>query len=187
MTSATITDLIRRRIRVIPDFPRKGILFQDITPLLQDADGFRQVTDAMAETFAPLRCDCIAAIEARGFLLGGVLAHRLSLPLALLRKAGKLPWETRRQEYQLEYGSETLEMHTDAIVPGARVLLLDDLLATGGTMEAAVKLVAESGGVPVGIGFVVELVGLGGRERLQGALQEATPDITSFYEVRETS
>ena len=161
--------LIKRHVRVIPDFPRKGILFQDITTLLQNPGGFYQVIEGLMRSVEGTPFDVIAAIEARGFILGGALAHRLGTGFVPLRKAGKLPWRSFRQDYSLEYGTETLEVHVDGIDEGARVLVVDDLLATGGSMEAAFKLITLSGGKIAGAHFVIELAHLGGRERLARA------------------
>ena len=161
--------LIKRHVRVIPDFPRKGILFQDITTLLQNPGGFYQVIEGLMRSVEGTPFDVIAAIEARGFILGGALAHRLGTGFVPLRKAGKLPWRSFRQDYSLEYGTETLEVHVDGIDEGARVLVVDDLLATGGSMEAAFKLITLSGGKIAGAHFVIELAYLGGRERLARA------------------
>lgn len=157
---------LRDLIRDIPDFPREGILFKDITPLLGDRDGLRIAVDALAELAAPLNVDCVLAAEARGFLLGPALALRLGASFALARKPGKLPYETIAAEYALEYGSDRLELHTDAIAPGARVLIHDDLLATGGTARALCELAECAGGEVAGCGFLIELAFLDGRKRL---------------------
>lgn len=163
-------DLIRSRLREVPDFPKPGILFRDITPLCADPSAFRSVTDLFAERYRSARVDRILAIESRGFLFGAALADRLGVGLALCRKPGKLPWKKVRVEYALEYGTDALETHEDAIRPGERVIILDDVLATGGTAEAAGRLVLGQGGVVHEYGFVIELVALGGRRRL-GATQ----------------
>ena len=164
--SESLEELIRHHIRVVPDFPKKGVLFQDITTLLQSPGGFFRVVEGLAQSLEDTPCDCIVAIEARGFILGGALAHRMGLGFVPLRKAGKLPWRAFRQEYDLEYGSEALEMHIDGIPEGAHVVVVDDLLATGGTMEAAFKLILLSGGKIAGARFLIELAQLGGRQRL---------------------
>ncbi|MHB1538576.1 MAG: adenine phosphoribosyltransferase [Solirubrobacteraceae bacterium] len=157
---------LRRLIRDIPDFPREGIAFKDITPLLGDADGLRLAVEQLARLAEPLRVDCVLAAEARGFLLGPALALRLGASFALARKPGKLPYETIAAEYALEYGSDSLELHTDAIAPGARVLVHDDLLATGGTAQALCELTEVAGGVIAGCSFLIELASLRGRARL---------------------
>jgi adenine phosphoribosyltransferase len=157
---------LRERIREIADFPRAGIGFKDITPLLADPVAFAQAVDSLAEYARPLRVDCVVAAEARGFLLGPALALALGAGFVLARKPGKLPYETISAEYLLEYGAGQLEMHTDAVHSGKRVLVHDDLLATGGTAKALCELVEELGGEVVGCGFLVELAFLNGRERL---------------------
>jgi adenine phosphoribosyltransferase len=164
MTDAT--EQLRGLIRDIPDFPEKGILFKDITPLLADRDALALAVEGLAQLAQPLAVDCVIAAEARGFLLGPALALRLGAGFALARKPGKLPHETVKAQYQLEYGSNQLELHADAIKPGARVLVHDDLLATGGTARALCELVELVGGEVAGCGFLVELAFLDGRERL---------------------
>jgi adenine phosphoribosyltransferase len=159
---------LKALIREIPDFPEKGISFKDITPVMADARALQRAVDGLAELAEPLDVDCVIAAEARGFLLGPALALRLGAGFVLARKPGKLPHETVRAEYQLEYGSNQLEVHTDAIRPGARVLVHDDLLATGGTASALCELVELLGGEVAGCGFLVELEFLAGRERLAG-------------------
>jgi adenine phosphoribosyltransferase len=163
--SQTSIDL-RSLIRDIPDFPREGILFKDITPLLADATALELAVEGLAQLATPLQVDCVLAAEARGFLLGPALALRLGTGFALARKQGKLPHRTIAAEYELEYGVDTLELHADALRPGARVLIHDDLLATGGTAHALCELVKRGGGIVAGCGFLVELAFLGGRERL---------------------
>jgi adenine phosphoribosyltransferase len=160
------TARLRALIRDIPDFPEPGILFKDITPLMADPQALALAVRGLAEYARPLRADCVIAAEARGFLLGPALALELGAGFALARKPGKLPRETIGAEYLLEYGSSRLELHTDAIGPGTRVLVHDDLLATGGTAAALCDLVVQLGGVVVGCGFLVELAFLDGRERL---------------------
>ncbi len=157
---------LRERIREIADFPRAGIGFKDITPLLADPVAFAQAVDSLAEYARPLHVDCVVAAEARGFLLGPALALALGAGFVLARKPGKLPYETISAEYLLEYGAGRLEMHTDAVHCGTRVLVHDDLLATGGTAKALCGLVEELGGEVVGCGFLVELGFLNGREQL---------------------
>lgn len=175
--------LIKRHVRVIPDFPRKGILFQDITTLLQNPGGFYQVIEGLMRSVEGTSFDVIAAIEARGFILGGALAHRLGMGFVPLRKAGKLPWRSFRQDYALEYGAESLEIHVDSIDEGTRVLVVDDLLATGGSMEAAFKLIMLSGGKITGARFVIELAHLGGRERLKRASPNGSVSLDALYRI----
>jgi adenine phosphoribosyltransferase len=157
---------LRALIRDIPDFPQAGIVFKDITPLMADPAGLRLAVQGLAKYAGPLKPDCVIAAEARGFLLGPALALELGAGFVLARKPGKLPYETVSAEYLLEYGSDQLELHSDAIGPGARVLVHDDLLATGGTAAALCELVEQLGGDVVGCGFLIELANLGGRERL---------------------
>ena len=159
---------LKSYIREIPDFPEPGILFRDITPLLKDADAFKHVIQRFLDRFQDSRPDVIVAIESRGFLFGAPLAYQMGVPMVPARKPGKLPALTHKAEYTLEYGRSSMEMHTDAVGPGQRALLLDDLLATGGTLEASAKLVEMSGGVIGDIGVVIELVELQGRRRLEG-------------------
>jgi adenine phosphoribosyltransferase len=154
-------------IRDIPDFPKPGILFKDITPLLASPEAFAHTIDLLAERYGGQGIDSVAAAEARGFLFAAPLALALHKPLIPLRKPGKLPYKTHALKYELEYGSAELHMHIDGINPGARVLLLDDLLATGGTMQAACCLIEKAGGKVAGCAFVVELTFLKGREKLQ--------------------
>jgi adenine phosphoribosyltransferase len=157
---------LRPYIRDIPDFPKPGILFKDITPLLAEPRAFRHAIDLLADRYASQNVDVVAAAEARGFLFAAPLALRLNKPLVPLRKPGKLPHKTHSLRYDLEYGSAELQVHIDAVSPGARVLLLDDLLATGGTMEASCQLITKAGGQVIGCAFLVELTFLGGRARL---------------------
>ncbi len=161
-----MTDDLRALIRDIPDFPKPGIVFKDITPLMADSAALAQAVRGLAEYARPLDVECVLAAEARGFLLGPALALALGAGFALARKPGKLPYKTVSAEYQLEYGLDRLELHSDAIRPGARVFVHDDLLATGGTARALCDLVERLGGVVVGCGFLVELTFLEGRERL---------------------
>ena len=155
-------------IRDIPDFPQKGIIYKDITPLLQDSAGFAEAIDAMAAPFANERIDAVVAVEARGYILGAPLALRLNAGFVPVRKLGKLPFNTLKVEYLLEYGSDTIEIHQDGLEAGYRVLIVDDILATGGTLEATVKLVYGTGAEIVGMALLAEISGLGGRDRLQG-------------------
>ncbi len=155
-------------IRDVPDFPKSGILFRDITPLLHDAGAFRHTIDQLVERFGNEEFDIIVGIESRGFLFGMPLAYKMGIPFVPVRKPGKLPAATHTAEYTLEYGSDAMQIHVDAIISGQRVLVLDDLLATGGTLEATVRLVEMSGGVIGGIGVIIELTQLDGRRRLAG-------------------
>jgi adenine phosphoribosyltransferase len=157
-----------RFIRDIPDFPKPGILFKDITPLLADPEAFQASIEALADQYRPRGADVIAAVEARGFLFAAPLAVLLHKPLIPLRKPGKLPYRTINLEYELEYGTAELNMHIDAIKPHARVLLVDDVLATGGTMQAGCKLIEKAGAQVLSTAFLVELSFLGGREKLAG-------------------
>jgi adenine phosphoribosyltransferase len=159
---------LRSLIREIPDFPQAGIDFKDITPLMADAGALSDAVARLAEYARPLRVDCVVAAEARGFLLGPALALELGAGFALARKPGKLPYETISASYQLEYGASTLELHTDALTGGRRVLVHDDLLATGGTAATLCELVEQLGGEVVGCGFLIELAFLNGRGRLAG-------------------
>lgn len=155
-------------IRNVPDFPQPGVLFRDITPLLGDARAFRGVIGALAEEAKRREPSAIVGIESRGFLFGGPVADRLGLPFVPVRKPGKLPAAHMTVEYTLEYGENQLDIHADALVPGTRAFIIDDLLATGGTARAAAKLVELIGGEVAGFGFVVELLAMKGRERLGG-------------------
>jgi len=161
-------DRIRAAIRDVPDFPKPGIIFKDITPILSDAALFALVVDTFAARYASMEIAKIAAIESRGFIFGAPLAERIGAGFVPLRKFGKLPHTTMAESFELEYGSETLEIHTDAIAPGERVLVVDDLLATGGTASASVNLIRQIGGEVVEFAFLIELAFLSGRDRLQG-------------------
>lgn len=161
-------DALKSRIRHVPDFPKPGILFYDITTLLRDRDGFRQVVEAMAAPYQGQPIDLVVGVESRGFILGGALADRLGAGFAPVRKLGKLPSKSIRATYDLEYGTDSLEMHEDAVSAGQRVLIVDDLLATGGTAKATVDLVRRLGGRLQGLAFLIELVDLRGRAKLQG-------------------
>lgn len=158
---------LKSLIRTIPDYPKPGIMFRDVTTLLGDAQGFKAAIAAMADPYHTAKVDAVAGIEARGFILGGAVADRLGCGFVPIRKKGKLPWKTIGQEYALEYGVDVIEMHEDAIRQGERILIVDDLIATGGTAEAAAKLVRRSGGVIVGATFIIDLPDLGGRKRLE--------------------
>lgn len=160
--------MVERFIRDVPNFPKPGILFKDITPLLQSPVGLRETIEGMAKMVDPATYDRVVGIESRGFIFGTALAHHLNKGFIPIRKPGKLPWKTASESYQLEYGTDRIEIHIDAVEGGKRVLMVDDLLATGGTMEAALKLVRRIGGVPVACAFVIELTFLPGREKLGG-------------------
>lgn len=163
----TAPKTVRDYIRTIPDFPHEGILFRDVTTLFNDPRGFRMAVDMMLHPYAGLEIDRVAGLEARGFILGGAVAHQLSVGFTPIRKKGKLPGATIEQAYTLEYAEAVVEIHDDAIQPGERVLLVDDLLATGGTAEAGVKLIEKLGGETVACAFVIDLPELGGRKRLE--------------------
>jgi adenine phosphoribosyltransferase len=156
-------------IRTIPDYPKPGIMFRDITTLLGDPRGFRRTVDELVQPLAGLKIDKVAGIEARGFILGGAAAHQLSAGFIPIRKKGKLPHKTVAVEYALEYGTDTVEIHVDALRPGERVLLVDDLIATGGTALAAVELLRQGGAEIVAAAFVIDLPELGGARRLRDA------------------
>ncbi len=158
---------LKEKIRDIPDFPKAGIVFKDITPLLQDAAAFKYSLDQMTERYQDQKIDVVVGIESRGFIFGAPLADRLGAGFVLVRKMGKLPAETISADYELEYGTNTIEMHKDAILPGQRVLIADDLLATGGTVGATASLVEQLGGIVTGLVFLIELSFLKGRERLK--------------------
>ncbi len=166
-TDSQAVDLAAK-IRSIPDFPKKGILFRDIMPLLQDARALRTAVDRMAEWAVGRRVDVVLGAESRGFILGSALAYALNAGFVCARKPGKLPWKTVSEAYELEYGTDALEVHEDAIKPGTRVLIHDDLLATGGTAAAKARLVEKMGGEVVGVVFLVELADLHGRDKLPG-------------------
>jgi len=159
---------LRSLIRTIPDYPKPGIQFRDITTLLLDARGLREAVDGLAEPFRDERVDKVAGIEARGLILGGAVALELRAGFAPVRKRGKLPWQTIGEDYALEYGTDRIEMHCDAIAPGERVLLIDDLVATGGTAEAAIRVIQKLGGEIVGCACIIDLPGLGGSRRIAG-------------------
>lgn len=159
---------LRQFIRDVPDFPKEGILFFDITPLLAEPKAFRYAVDAMAERFQGLGASKIVAAEARGFLFGAPLAYKMNLGFVPVRKPGKLPYRTTSVTYDLEYGTDTLSMHEDAVKPGDKILIIDDLLATGGTCNGMIKLVQKSGGEVAGIGFLIELGFLDGPTKLEG-------------------
>jgi adenine phosphoribosyltransferase len=161
-------DALKTRIRHVPDFPKAGILFYDVTTLLRDAEGFKLAIDAMSEPYHDAGISLVIGIESRGFILGAAVADRIGAGFVPVRKVGKLPHTTVRVSYELEYGTDSLEMHSDAIERGQRVLIVDDLLATGGTARATVDLVRKLGGEVYGVAVLIELVALGGRAKLQG-------------------
>ena len=165
---STAAEALASRIRAVPDFPIPGILFRDITTLLQDADAFKQAVDAMIEPFRSDHVDLVLGVESRGFIFATPVAYALNAGFAPVRKLGKLPADVVSVEYDLEYGSATLEMHKDAIKPGARVLIVDDLLATGGTVAGTIELIKQLKGEIVGLAFLIELSALKGRDKLAG-------------------
>ena len=158
---------LKSLIRTIPDYPKPGIMFRDVTTLMADAQGFKAAITRLCQPYAGEPIDAVAGIEARGFILAGAIADRLGCGFVPVRKKGKLPWRTIREEYALEYGTDTVEMHEDALARGKRVLLVDDLIATGGTAEAAIKLIRRLEGQIVGAAFIIDLPELGGAERLK--------------------
>ena len=159
-------ELVKACIRDIPDFPKPGIIFKDITTAIKDPKAFRRTIDFMTEQFKDEGIDYVAGIESRGFIFGAPVAYNLGAGLVVVRKPGKLPAEVEKMEYDLEYGTDCVEIHKDAIEPGKKVLLIDDLLATGGTAAASFNLIEKIGGIPAGVAFVVELSFLNGREKL---------------------
>ena len=165
--NSTLEQTLRDAIRTIPDYPKPGILFRDITTLLGNARAFRRAVDELVHPYAGAKVDQVAGIEARGFILGGAIAHQISAGFVPIRKKGKLPHETVRVAYSLEYGVDEMEMHKDAVKPGQKVILVDDLIATGGTAEGAVKLLRQMGADIVAACFIVNLPDLGGRAKLE--------------------
>ena len=161
-------EYFKQKIRNVPDFPKKGIMFRDITTLLEDKESFKKSADALYNFSKDLHIDKVVGIDSRGFIFGGILANRLNAGLVLVRKPGKLPAETLSQSYSLEYGEDTLEIHKDSITPGERILIHDDLLATGGTAKAACDLIERAGGIIVQITFIIELSFLGGKDKFEG-------------------
>lgn len=159
---------LAQMIRDVPDFPVEGIIFKDITTLLKDAAAFRVAVDALAQNYAGKKIDKIVAVEARGYIFGAVLAYQLGTGFVPIRKPGKLPAKTVRETYELEYGTDTIEIHKDAIAPGEQILVVDDLLATGGTTRATIKLVEKLGGEVMSVACLIELTFLNGRDKLQG-------------------
>jgi len=162
----TVAADLAKSIRAIPDFPKPGIMFRDVTTLIKDGRAFRKAVDAFYATYKNKKLDKIVCVESRGFVFGAALAYKLGAGVVLVRKKGKLPYKTVSASYKLEYGTDTLEIHQDAIVPGEKVLIVDDLLATGGTVAAVIELVKKLGGNIRGIAFLVELVDLKGRKKL---------------------
>jgi len=165
--NASIEKIIKERIREVPDWPKRGVDFKDITPLLQDGPAFRKIIDALAAPYVSRKIDKVVGIDARGFILAAGLAYKLKTGLAIIRKQGKLPAQKISQEYSLEYASNTIEMHKDAIAKGEKVVMVDDVLATGGTMKAAADLVERLMGKIAGIDFLIELTALKGRKKLK--------------------
>jgi adenine phosphoribosyltransferase len=163
-----MSEALKTRIRHVPDFPKAGILFYDVTTLLRDPEGFQLAIEGITAPFSGGGIDLVVGIESRGFILGSAVADRIRAGFVPVRKLGKLPAATVRATYALEYGTDSLEMHRDAVTPGQRVLVVDDLLATGGTASAAVRLVKELGGVVVGVAVLIELAALNGRKQLEG-------------------
>jgi adenine phosphoribosyltransferase len=163
----TPTKTVKDYIRTIVDFPHEGIMFRDVTTLFADARGFRMAIDQLLHPYAGVRFDKVVGLEARGFILGGAIAHQLSAGFVPVRKKGKLPGAVISEEYALEYGEAVVEIHDDAIQPGEKILLVDDLLATGGTAEAGLKLIERLGGEVIGCAFIIDLPDLGGRKKLE--------------------
>ena len=164
-------DYVKSKIRSIVDFPKKGIIFRDITTACKDAKALKYITDYLTAQFKDKKIDYVAAVESRGFVFGSSLAYNIDAGLVLIRKPGKLPADVVSQEYQLEYGTDKIEMHKDSIEKGKRVLIIDDLLATGGTVSAACKLVKKVGAIPVACAFVIELEALKGREKIDSDIE----------------
>jgi adenine phosphoribosyltransferase len=177
-----LTEILRERIRTIPDFPKPGIAFKDVTPVFQDPELMRRVIEALCASNQADGFDAVGGIEARGLILGAPVAHAYGKPFFPFRKPGKLPWKSLRESFKKEYGQDELEIHVDAIAPGARVLIVDDLLATGGTAAAAARLVRAAGGEIAGIAFLVELTFLAGRAVLHeaGVRDERIVSLVSF-------
>jgi adenine phosphoribosyltransferase len=166
-------DVLKSKIRHVPDFPKAGILFYDVTTLLRDPEGLKLALDSMSTPFEGRGIELVVGVESRGFILGAAVADRLRAGFVPVRKLGKLPAKTIRASYDLEYGSDSLEMHSDAVTRGQKVLIVDDLLATGGTASATVKLVKELGGEVAGVSFLIELLALNGRSKLPGEMVSA--------------
>lgn len=168
MDNPRVVEGLKRSIRDIPDFPKKGIIFKDITTLLKDGKKFQEAIDCIVERYKGKKIDKVVSVEARGFIFGSAIAYKLGAGLVPVRKKGKLPHETHRVEYELEYGTDSLEIHKDAISPGDNILIIDDLLATGGTMNAVCGLIEGMGGKIIEVAFLIELTFLKGRDRLKG-------------------
>ena len=158
---------LKQHIRTVPDFPEKGIMFRDVTTLFNNAEGFAEMINQLHSSWVGHQVDAIAGMDARGFIIGGALAYKMSLPFVALRKKGKLPFDTISEEYDLEYGKATLEIHKDAIEPDANVLVIDDLIATGGTAAAGINLIRALGGNVAGCGFIIDLPEIGGAVKLE--------------------
>ncbi len=167
MIKTDVSEYVRQHVRTVPDFPKKGIMFLDITTATKDAKAMQYMTDFLYENFKDERIDYVAGIESRGFIFGAALAYKLNAGFVPIRKPNKLPAKTIKQSYSLEYGEDTIEMHEDALKPGDRVLVIDDLLATGGTAAAACSLVKRTGAEPVAAAFIIELDPLKGREKIE--------------------
>ena len=164
-----MSHVIKKKIRTVPHWPKEGIMFRDITTLLKDSEGFNHTVDLLVERYKGMKIDIVAGIESRGFITGAILAHRLGVGFVPIRKPGKLPAETVSEEYELEYGMDKIEVHTDAIQEGAQVLLVDDLIATGGTALAACNLITKLGGEVVECSFIIDLIDIGGKKKLMDA------------------
>ena len=164
----TTTEELKQYVRDVPGYPQPGIIFRDITPLLARKELFREVVELMSKSWTARQPDMVAAIEARGFIPGAAIAVKLNAGFVPIRKTGKLPWKTIGESYQLEYGTDQLQVHSDAVEPGQKVLIVDDVLATGGTAAAAVRLIRKLGGEVIGVQVLIELEDLGGRKRLSG-------------------
>lgn len=167
-------ELVKTMIRDVPDFPKQGIIFKDITTAIKHTETFKRIIDFLTNEYKNSGVDYIAAIESRGFIFGAPLAYNLGAGLVIIRKPGKLPASTEQVSYELEYGTDSVEIHSDAIEPGKKVLIIDDLLATGGTSRAAYELIKKTGGIPLGMAFVVELSFLNGRSKLPEDLKITT-------------
>src|SRR5271154_2717701 len=174
MTSVALENDLKAAIRTIPDYPKPGYLFRDITTLLGNARAFRRAVDELVQPYAGVRIDKVAGIEARGFIMGGAVAHQLSVGFVPIRKKGKLPWQVIGEEYDLEYGKDRIEIHTDAVSKGEHVVVVDDLIATGGTAYAAIKLIERAGAKVVGCLFVIDLPELGGAAKIRALGKEVT-------------